>query len=624
MRNRYLLALDVPLIALCAFLAFGLRFDLVFVFNPTFRNLFFWCVIVAVILKPPILYVFGMYGRYWRYATVGDLLAVALSVCASSLAVAVFFVVAILLHLVEGVSRSVLLIDWLLTLVTLGGLRLSVRAISDARSRSGARGEGTRRVLLVGAGQGGMMVAREIQRNPQLRMMPIGFLDDDPTKYGKRVTGLPVFGSTEALATAVRERSVDEVIIAMPTAPGTAVRQIADRCREIGVPSRIMPGVFELLDGVVNVSRLRQIDISDLLRRTPVSAERVSDDYIAGRVVLVTGAGGSIGLELCRQVARANPRGILLLGHGENSIFDAELEIRRAFPALPVRSVIGDIRDERRMNDVFREYRPAVVFHAAAHKHVPLMEENPEEAISNNVFGTANVVRAALAHGTDRLVCISTDKAVAPTSIMGASKRLAETIVSDAARRSGRAFLSVRFGNVLGSRGSVVPLFKQQIESGGPVTVTHPDMRRFFMTIPEAVHLVIQAGGMGTGGELLVLNMGDPVPILDLAQDVIKLSGCSLDEIPIVYTGIRPGEKLTEALWEADAHIEQTAHPEILRVEERAAPISVDRMLSDLAHAASQEDRAIIEATLAQWVETFAPPPDARARGGAGRIVTWH
>ena len=616
MRNRFLLAIDVVLLGLCVLLSFALRFDLVFILNPALRTLFLWSAAAAIVIKPPIFFAFGIYNRYWRYASVGDLLAIALAVSAGTFALSLFFVAATLLNLIEGVSRSVLLIDSLLTLVAVGGTRLSVRVLSEARRGDAGRRQDdvARRVLVVGAGEAGTMVVREIRRNPQLRMTAVGFLDDDATKHGKRITGVPVFGGTESLQSAITDQQIDEVIIAMPTAAGTAVRRIGERCREAGVPSRTMPGVFELLDGVVSVSRLRPIDISDLLRRTPLCDVEASDDYLAGRVVLVTGAGGSIGSELCRQAARANPRGVILLGHGENSIFDAELELRRAFPGLAVGTVIADIRDERRVADVFRQYRPAVVFHAAAHKHVPLMEDNPDEAITNNVIGTAVVVRAALAWGAERFVFISTDKAVAPTSIMGASKRAGEAIVSDAARGSGKPYVSVRFGNVLGSRGSVVPRFKRQIEMGGPITITHPDMRRFFMTIPEAVHLVLRAGGLGNGGELFVLNMGEPVRIVDLAQDVIKLSGFSLEEIPIVYTGIRPGEKLTETLWEPDARVLPTRHPEILQVEERAAPVNVEWMLKDLTAAAGDLDRHAIEAALVHWIETYAPTPDAAAR----------
>jgi FlaA1/EpsC-like NDP-sugar epimerase len=607
MRNRYLLLLDLPLIAVCVVLAFALRFDLSFAFNETLRPLFAWTLVSALLLKPPIFLAFGMYSRYWRYATIDDVLVVTLASAASTFALAIFFAGATVLHLVEGFPRAILLIDGLLTLVVMGGLRLSVRVIAEARVPGIKSGAGsTRRVLVVGGGQAGSMVVREIRRNPQLRMNPIGFLDDDPAKKGKRITGVPVLGDTASLEDILSSRRVDEVIIAMPTAPGTALRRVAEQARAAGVASRTMPGVFELLDGAVSVSRLRQIDITDLLRRAPVAIQRPPRDYMSGRVVMITGAGGSIGTELCRQVARVRPEAIVLVGHGENSIFDAQVELRRSHPRILCHAVIADIRDEGRMDEVFARFRPAVVFHAAAHKHVPLMEDNPEEAVTNNVFGTAMVVGCARRHGTERFVLISTDKAVAPTSVMGASKRLAETIVADAASRSGKPFVAVRFGNVLGSRGSAVPHFKRQIERGGPVTVTHPEMRRFFMTIPEAVHLVLQAGGLGTSDELFVLEMGEPIRIVDLAEDVIKLCGFSREEIPIVFTGMRPGEKLTEALWETDAVIEPTEHPEILRVRERTTPVEVELMLADLARAG--RDRAAIEAALVHWVDSYAPP----------------
>jgi len=325
--------------------------------------------------------------------------------------------------------------------------------------------------------------------------------------------------------------------------------------------------------------------------------------------VLVTGAGGSIGSELCRQIALANPALITLVGHGENSIFDVQAQLQERFPTIAVRAVIADIRDRSRLDACFRTAKPQIVFHAAAHKHVPLMEENPEEAITNNVVGTSHVVQACLAARVERLVMISTDKAVSPTSMMGASKRLAEMIVRDAARRSGRAFSVVRFGNVLGSRGSVVPLFKRQIENGGPITITHPDVKRFFMTIPEAVHLVLKAGGLSSGGELFVLNMGDPVPIVQLAEDLVRLSGLTAAEIPIVFTGLRPGEKIEEALWEEDAIVEATTHPEVLRVREHD-PIDgsqLTRSLESLAVAAASGERLQLEAALAQWIPTYVP-----------------
>jgi FlaA1/EpsC-like NDP-sugar epimerase len=332
---------------------------------------------------------------------------------------------------------------------------------------------------------------------------------------------------------------------------------------------------------------------------------------VAGRTVLVTGAGGSIGSELCRQVAHARPASLVLLGHGENSIFDAQVELHERYPGLKVVSVIADIRDRRRIRQVFDRLRPAIVLHAAAHKHVPLMEENPEEAITNNIVGTHHVLEAAIECGAERFVMISSDKAVSPSSIMGASKRMAEMVVRDAARRTGRAYVVVRFGNVLGSRGSVVPHFKRQIERGGPVTLTHPDMKRFFMTIPEAVHLVLEAGGMGRGGELFVLKMGEPVRIVDLAEDLIKLSGLTLEEVPIVFTGIRPGEKLEEALWETGAATEPTPHPDVLRViEGDNSGGEISDLLKRFTTAAEQGDYRLIQTLLAHHIPTFAPFPN--------------
>jgi FlaA1/EpsC-like NDP-sugar epimerase len=370
-----------------------------------------------------------------------------------------------------------------------------------------------------------------------------------------------------------------------------------------------VPGVFELLGGHLSVSRLREIDIADLLRREHRAGRPQLAVYLARKRVLVTGAGGSIGQELCRQIAMANPASLVLLGHGENSLFLAQAQLAEQFPQLQVQAVIADVRNRHRLDDCFERFRPEVVFHAAAHKHVPLMEDNPEEAITNNAVGTYHVVEAAIAAGVERFVMISTDKAVAPNSMMGASKRLAELVVRDGARRSGRAFAVVRFGNVLGSRGSVIPTFKRQIEMGGPITITHPDMRRFFMTIPEAVHLVLHAGGLSSGGELFVLDMGEPVPIVQLAEDLIRLSGLTPLEIPITFTGIRPGEKLEEVLWEDGAVIEPTAHPEVLCVKE-AEPVNaqeVARAIACLAANPPYVDAARIAARLPEWLPTYAP-----------------
>lgn len=605
MRNRYVLAADVPAIAAAAYGAFALRFDWFFYHA---RSEFPAFLLATVILKPAIFYLFGLYSRYWMYASVPDLLAVVLAAAASELAMAVFVTVALPFHLIPEFSRAVLLIDCLLTIAVTGGVRLSVRLIEESRGEWRGRPKADKNVIIVGAGQAGVMVVRELQRNAQLQLRAIGFVDDDPKKAGKRIAGVAVLGPTSALADIARLGRADEVIIAMPTAPGKLLRSIAMSCREAGVPSRVIPGVFELIDGQVSVRRLRNVDIADLLRREQVIGPPDLASYLSGRRVLVTGAGGSIGSELCRQVARARPAQLILLGHGENSIFEAHGQLRDNFPDVPLKTVIADIRDRDRLRRVFSQYRPNVVFHAAAHKHVPLMEENPEEAIGNNVVGTANVVDAALDAGTERFVLISSDKAVAPSNIMGASKRVAELIVRRAAANSGRAFAVVRFGNVLGSRGSVVTQFKRQIEKGGPVTVTHPDMRRFFMTIPEAVHLVLQAAGISRSGELFVLEMGEPVRIVDLAKDLIRLSGLSEDEISIVFTGMRPGEKLIETLIDAGESTAATTVANVLRVVDHdTSTIDVHAALKALSDAAATGDRPAIELALSKCIRTFAP-----------------
>jgi len=613
MRNRYVLLADALafLIAVCG--AFGLRFDWYFFRD---RPEFLVYLIAAPIIKVPMFYAFGIYRRFWRYASIDDLMALGIADSAASVAMAVFVSLAIYRGFVYEFSRAVVIADWLLALALTAAIRLSIRLIGESRNRASHAADKGKRVLVVGAGDAGMIVARELQRNAHLGMQATAFLDDDPVKLHKRIYGVPVVGGLHALGSIVASHRIDEVIIAMPKASGLVVRAVSDDCRRAGVVSRIIPGVFELLDGHVSVSRLRQVDITDLLRRRAVDAEPDSSRYVLGRHVLITGAGGSIGFELGRQVAHGRPRRLTLFGHGENSIFEAQGLLREAFPDIHINAVIGDVRDRDRVFRVFESARPDIIFHAAAHKHVPLMEENPEEAISNNVLGTRNVVEAALQSGVSRMVMISTDKAVSPSSLMGASKRVAEALVRAAACRSGRPFVVVRFGNVLGSRGSVVPAFKRQIESGGPLTITHPDMKRFFMTIPEAVHLVLQAGGMGRGGELYVLKMGEPLRILQLAEDLIRLSGLSPGDVSITFSGLRPGEKLEESLWETDAVIHDTEHPEILNVVEPQAldPAHLEALIEMLATAAACGDRQRIDVILTEMIPTFVPVP-APVRG---------
>ncbi len=612
MRNRYLLVGDLLAIMLAAWAAFGLRFGWLFL---DFRHEFYPFLVAAVVVKLATFHAFGLYRRYWRYAGFWDLVAIVL---ANSVASAVLSTLMVAGRLTGGIgewSRWVPPLDWLFAVAMTVGLRASVRAIAETMAeRPREAVKPGRRVVIVGAGDAGTLVAREMQKNPQLGLRPVGFLDDARNKANHQIHGLPVLGEISALAKVVAARRVDEVVIAIPTAGGRIVRSVAERCRTLGIPSRVMPGFYELLDGQVSVSRLRQVDIADLLRRPQVQAQSGGPDYLVGASVVVTGGGGSIGSELCRQVAHARPGRLLLLGHGENSIFAIAGELRRRFPSVDLRVVIADVRDRERVMRVFSKNEPTVVFHAAAHKHVPLMEDNPAEAITNNVLGTRNVVDAAVAVGVQRFVMVSTDKAAAPGNIMGASKRLAELVVQRAARVHGGAFAVVRFGNVLGSRGSVVPTFKAQIERGGPVTVTHPEVRRYFMTISEAVHLILQAGGIGQGGELFVLDMGEPVLLREMAADMIRLSGLAENEISIVYTGLRPGEKLDEILWEPEAAVEPTARGDIRRVIESTVVTDdgLEDVLKRLAVAAARDDHDQIIRLLGECLPSATLKPRPR------------
>jgi FlaA1/EpsC-like NDP-sugar epimerase len=621
-RNRFLLLADLVLIVTAVVASFALRLDIgrVFVSYLPQAGLM---IAIALLVKPTVFYLLGMYRRYWVYASVREIQVIAVATATASILVALFVILLVPLVGLRGFPRSVLGIDWLLSLFLIGGLRFSVRLIAEMTERNGhePRPGGVRRVVVVGAGDAGTLMVREMQRNPQLHLRPVAFVDDDTEKLKKEIYGVRVAGRFDQLPTVVERHHADEVIIAIPTASGPTVRRVAEVCRQRGISFRTMPGIYELLGGKVSVSRLREVEISDLLRREPAAIDdEAVGRTLAGKRILVTGAGGSIGLELCRQVTRWRPAELALLGHGENSIFEALLELEENYGDLPMHAVIADIRDEPRINSVFERLRPDVVFHAAAHKHVPLMEVNAEEAVSNNIIGTQTVVNAALAHGTERLVLISTDKAVQPFNVMGATKRIAELIVRDAARRSGRAYASVRFGNVLGSRGSIVPLFKRQIAQGGPVTITHPDMKRYFMTIPEAVHLVLQAAGMGEGGEVFVLRMGEQVSVLELAEDLIRLSGLQPGrDIEIVFTGARAGEKLSESLWDEGMTYQPTEHPDIVRGEDEI-PLqgeSLAATIDELERLAREGDVAAIVGLLGERVPGNllgqAPPPDMKA-----------
>ncbi|MBC7258642.1 MAG: polysaccharide biosynthesis protein [Chloroflexi bacterium] len=622
LRNRYLIVADLVLLLFALILSYFLRFD-TFTAWDYFRR--WWPVAPALLIIYPLTFhLFGLYRRMWQYAGSHEALAIiAAAGIASALLAILIYGVMRPLKIISGFSRPMLIIDWLLNVLLLGGVRFSSKIAWDiATSRKGKIGQGSapRRILIIGAGDAGAMIVREMHNNPDINMLPVGFVDDDERKIGNYIHGVKVYGARKDIPELARRLHVDEALIAMPTAPGKAIREIVGICESAGLRFRTLPGLFELLNGKVWLSQIRDVQLEDLLRREPTSVnlEEIAG-FISGATILVTGAGGSIGSELCRQIARFRPGRLLLLGHGENSIYVIEQELARKFPSLARDVIIADIRDGNKIQAVLQRYRPQIVFHSAAHKHVPLMEQNVDEAITNNVLGTRNVVRAALAADVQRFVLISTDKAVRPTSIMGATKRIAEMIVQDAAMRSGRAFVAVRFGNVLGSRGSVVPLFREQIAAGGPITITHPEMTRFFMTIPEAVQLVIQAASLATPGQIYALDMGDPVRIVDLAKDLVELSGLKLGrDIEIVYTGLRPGEKLHEELFTHEEQRTATVYDKIFIAQ--SAPVDGDRlyrMIDLLAEHAARMDEAAIRRTLRELVPDFQEADVPLLEGGA-------
>ena len=619
MRNRHLFLLDLVLLAMTPTLALVMRVDSAFAsYQPTLIHF----TVLALTIKLTIFFVFGLYRRYWRYASVDELVSIILAVGSASLIIAGLFFGAGILGIDTGRSlpRSVPFIDGLLTLMVVGGSRFSVRIAAHKRRRN-ERQQNSKAVLIVGAGDAGSMIVREMLSSRHINIDPIGFVDDDPSKQKKSIYGIPVLGTRKDIPRLVKQYDVEEVVIAIPTAPGSVIRDIRTLCEAAGVPSRTMPGMYEILSGQISVSQLRNVDIEDLLRREPVhiNAQDV-ERMLAGKRVLVTGAGGSIGSELCRQIARCLPSHLILLGHGENSIFLIEQELRRQWPKLSFAVVVADIRDRMRLTTVFEQTKPQVVFHAAAHKHVPMMEDNSEDAVTNNVGGTRTLVQLAERFDVERFVLISSDKAVNPTNIMGATKRVAEKIVQAVAQKTGRPYVAVRFGNVLGSRGSVVPMFREQIARGGPVTVTHPEVKRYFMTIPEAVQLVLQAATLAgtecrTG--VFVLDMGEPIKIVDLARDLIELSGKQVGrDIEIVFTGLRPGEKLFEELFRDGEDYRRTRHEKIFvasgeptsAVSSSNTTVQTEVIVDQLLQAAEQGSSGDIRKILKTIVPNYTPP----------------
>ncbi len=605
-RVLLLMLIDVVLINLAAFGSFYLRF--VGDIKAEDYQIYINTAIAATIICIIVFYIFGLYNRLWQYASTGELLSIVYAVTVGTGGTAA----AVYIHgIATGaappfrIPNAAAVLLWFLMIFLIGGSRFIWRILQDNKSEHHNPGK-QKQVLIVGAGDAGVLTAREFKNRNYRDGHPMGFIDDDPLKQKLKLLGMPVLGTREDIIRVVKDYKVDEVIIAMPSASGESIRAIVDICKKSGVELKIMPGVYDVISGDMNVRPIRQIQVEDLLGRDPVNVnlDEVAS-YITGETVFVTGAGGSIGSEICRQIARFNPGRMVLIGHGENSIFEIEQELLCEQPGISYITEILDIKDRRKVDLIFDRYRPGVVFHAAAHKHVPLMERNPEEALKNNVLGSQNLAEAASRVRVKTFVSISTDKAVNPTSIMGATKRVVEMLIQSLDLRSQTNFVAVRFGNVLGSSGSVIPTFKRQIAKGGPVTVTHPEMVRYFMTIPEAAQLVIQAGAMANGGEIFILDMGKPVKIVDLAKDLIRLSGYEPDvDIKIQFTGIRPGEKLYEELLTAEEGITATKHSRIFV----AKPNNIDvKLLEELTHVVRERGSYLTRNEVIELLKVVVP-----------------
>ena len=599
----FVVLLDIVLVNLAALSALMLRFD----FNVPIEQIlnYIRASLVITIVMLGSFYIFNLYKSIWRYASIGELLYVFFSCFAGSSALYILF------RSLWPISfpRSFYLIFWLLTVAFIGGTRFTYRMLKRTKSVWFKTNNDFKRVMIIGGGIAGALTIKELNNNPQMKKRPVAIIDDDPSKYKKRLNGVPVCGGSDDIERIARDKRIDEIIIAMPSAHRTVIKKIVGKCNKTGCRVKTLPGIFEIIDGKIDVKRIRDVEISDLLGRSVVSMDlEEKDNYLKDGTILVTGGGGSIGSELCWQVARFSPRKIIILDNYENNAYEIHRRLTDKYESKPeIEVVIASIQDRTRIDKVFDQYRPTVVFHAAAHKHVPLMETSPGEAIKNNVLGTKNVVDCAHKYGVDRFILISTDKAVNPTNVMGATKRIAEMLIHSMDRISSTKFAAVRFGNVLGSNGSVIPLFKKQIAAGGPVTVTHPDIVRFFMTIPEAVQLVIHAGAMTRGGEIFVLDMGNPVKIADLANDLIRLSGFEPGkDIEIKYIGLRPGEKLYEELLLEDERLKGTTHPNIFYGQPAAQdPVILYKYIEQLEAIADYGDPDLIHDTLKHIVPEY-------------------
>ena len=614
----FMILTDVFIFIVALVLSYLIRFE--FSFAQIDIEQIYGLLLWIVPLKFIVFLSFGLYRGMWRYTSVRDFWLLAKACFLSTLLV---MVIILAINRFEGYSRSVFVADCIITFFLSGGVRIFIRSFYAARVN---RGESfypldhtkLTKVLIIGAGDAGEKILREIMENNALHYDVVGFLDDNVEKQGRTIHGIRVLGTVERLPGILKRSIIEQILIAVPSANGDEIRRIVEACRKSGTAYKILPGIGELIDGRVSVKLLRDISYEDLLGRSPVHLN-IKDirKYLDGKTILITGCGGSIGSELCRQVVKYQPRSLILLDSSESNLFNIQMEMQNENYCRHCEAILGRVQDETLMNDIFEKYKPEVVFHAAAYKHVPMLEKNPWQAVFNNIIGSRVVMEMAVKHHVDRFVLVSTDKAVRPTNVMGASKRVTELIMQ-CQQGNGTRFMAVRFGNVVGSSGSVIPLFRRQIEQGGPVTVTHPEMNRFFMTIPEASQMILQAGTMGEGGEIFILRMGTPVKIADMARDLIRLSGKEPDvDIKIVYTGLREGEKLYEELITVGEDVLPTGHEKVMVLRSNShfngaknpqeAGKHLYHELDDLAKIAARHDAKGIKIKLKEIVPEYIP-----------------
>lgn len=605
-RMYALCGVEAIVVAAATIIAFFVRFPA----EAAAQNLaeFSWVIPLGVFVRVVLFWLFGLYSWVWYYLGVREVLRLARAISAGSVVLAGI----VLIGSGFAFPETLLVVDWLVVMALVSGERLSIRLLREYRTRQAlpVSNERKKRLLIAGAGDAAEIITREINKRPSVGYYLVGYADDDSRKVGQRVHGVPVLGATQDIPQIVSQHNISEIIIAIPSASGDSVRRIVAQCQESQAKFTILPAIHELINGKVTISKLRNVEIEDLLKREPYEPDlRETTSYLRESRILITGAAGSIGSELCRQIASFEPALLILFDWDENSLYEVELEMRHRFPALRMEAVIGDMRSKHKTDTMMKLYHPDIIFHAAAHKHVPAMEKNLDEAVLNNVLGTKVWIEAADQNSVDRFVFISTDKAVNPTSVMGATKRMAEMMIQCKSRESQTKFGAVRFGNVLGSRASVVPLLKKQIAQGGPLTVTHTEAVRYFMTVGEAAQLIIQAGALGNGGEVFVLDMGQPVKILDLARDMIKLSGLKEGEdIEIEFTGLRPGEKLYEETLTDIEEMTATQYEKIFLTKlEQVDREKLAQGIAELERLAWSRDSQGIRRKLKELIPSYQP-----------------